>query len=184
MSLQVDYQEFRRAYKAGGTNTILELSVDEGKEKFNVLIHDMNFDPVTDVIRHVDLINVRMGQKLTTKIPLEFVGTAPAVKELGGVLVYHLNEVEIECLPKDLIHSVEVNIESLADFHTYIRIKDLSFPETIAVLHEEEDVVINAVAPREEEVDEPVVAEGEELAEGEEAAEGAEAAEGGEKSEA
>ncbi len=151
-SLQVDYQTFRRLFRVAGTNTVIELNVD-GKEKINVLVHDMQRDPVTSNIKHVDLINVRMDQEIHTKIPVELTGTAPAVKEQGGILMHHLNEVEIKCLPKDLVHSFLVSVESLVDFHSYVRVKDLEVPEGITILNGEEDLVATVVAPREEEAE-------------------------------
>ncbi len=149
-SLQMDYQTFRKVFRKAGTNTIIELKVD-GAESINVLVHEIQRDPVTDRYTHIDFINVRMGEELHTKIPVEFVGTAPAVKDMAGTLTVHLNEIEIKCLPKDLIHSIEVDISSLVDFHTFIRVKDLNVPSTIAVLNEPEDVVVTVTAPRVEE---------------------------------
>lgn len=177
-SLQADYQSFRKVYRATGSNTIINFKID-GKENLNVLVQEVSRDPVTDFISHVDVINVRMGEKLQTKIPLKFVGTAPAVKELGGILMTNINEIDVKCLPKDLIRGIEVNIDSLVDYNSYIRIKDLVLPDTITVLNEPEDVVATVVAPREEE-EEEVAEEIVEGAEGE-AVEGEEGAVEGEE---
>lgn len=175
-SFQVDYQTFRRTYEKTGRNTIIDLIVEGEKEPFSVLVHEVSYDPVTDQITHVDVMNVEMGKELQTQIPLEFVGVAPAVKELAGMLMTHLNEVSIKCLPRHLIHSIEVDLSGLIDFNEYIRVKDLNVPETITVLNELEDVVVTVVPQRQEE-EEPEVVEGEEGAEGEEEKEG----EGGEE---
>ncbi|MBD3360528.1 50S ribosomal protein L25 [Candidatus Peregrinibacteria bacterium] len=177
-SLQADYQGFRKVYLATGSNTIINFMVD-GKENLNVLVQEVERDPVTDFISHVDVINVRMGEKLQTRIPLKFTGTAPAVKELGGILMTNINEIDVKCLPKDLIHNIEVNIDSLVDYNSYIRIKDLVVPDTIAVLNDPEDVVATVVAPKEEE-EEEVAEEVVEGAEGE-AVEGEEGAREGEE---
>ena len=161
-SFQVDYQTFRRLFRAAGTNTIIELNV-AGKDAINVLVHDLQRDPVTDNIKHVDLINVRMDQEIHTKVPVELIGTAPAVKEQGGILMHHLHEVEIKCLPKDLVHGFSVSVESLSDFHSFVRVKDLEVPEGINILNGEEDLIATVVAPRteEEEPEVPTVEEGE-----------------------
>lgn len=183
-SLQVDYQTFRKLFRVSGTNTVIELNVD-GKEKFNVLVHEIQQNPITDTITHVDFINVRMDQELHTRIPLEFVGDAPAVRELAGILTHHLTEVEVKCLPKYLVHDIEVSIAPLVDFNSYVRVKDLVVPEGITILNGPEDIVANVVPPRLEE--EPVVApEAEVVAEEGATAEGAaaEGAEGEEKAEA
>ena len=156
-SFQVDYQAFRKAYQKSGANTIVDLSVGEGQEPLSVLIHEVKYDPITDMVVHIDAINVVMGQEIHTKLPLEFVGTSPAVKDLSGTLMTHVNEIDVKCMPRDLIYSVQVDISSLADFHEYIRIKDLNLPSTITVLNELEDVVVTVVAPKIEE--EPVAEE-------------------------
>ena len=148
-SFQVDYQTFRRLFRTAGTNTVIELSVD-GKEKMNVLVHDLQRDPVTDNIKHVDFINVRMDQEIQTKVPVELTGTAPAVKEQGGVLMHHLHEVEIKCLPNDLVHEFTVSVDSLVDFQTFIRVKDLDVPKGITIVTGEEDIVATVVAPKTE----------------------------------
>lgn len=167
-SLKVDYQTFRRLYNSAGGNTIVEVEVD-GKDKMNALVHNVDYHPLTDRITHVELINVRMDQEITTSVDLEFVGVAPAVKELGGVLTTATTSIDVKCLPKNLIHGVEVDISSLVDFHTFVRIKDLIVPDTVEILNDPEDVVATCVAPREEE---EVVVESEEGVEGAEGAAG------------
>lgn len=180
-SLQIDYQTFRKLFRFAGTNTVIELNVD-GKEKMNVLVHDLQRDPVSDLITHIDFMNVRMDEEIHTHIPLEFVGVSKAVKELGGILVHHLDEIEVKCLPKALVHNIEVSLDPLVDFHSFVRVKDIVLPPGVAVMNNLEDVVVNASAPR---IEEEAVAPAAEGAAGETAAtaEGAEpaAAEGGGK---
>lgn len=171
-SFQVDYQTFRKLLRKAGTNSIIELSVD-GKEKMNVLVHDLQRDPVTDNITHVDLINVRMDEEIHTQVMVELTGTAPAVKDLGGVLMHHLDSIDVKCMPKDLVHSITVSVESIVDFHSPIRVRDLQIPATITVLSDPDDIVATAVAPRVEEEETPAAAtEGAEGAEGVAAATG------------
>jgi len=146
-SLQVDYQTFRKLFRVSGTNTVIELNID-GKEKKNVLVHNVDFHPVTDQITHIEFINVKMNEEIQTQVPLEFEGVAPAVKELGGTLTHNLDYLEIKCLPKDLLHSWTVNVEPIVDFHTSIRVQDLNLPATVTVLNDPEDVVVSASAPQ------------------------------------
>lgn len=154
-SLQVDYQTFRKLFRAAGTNTVVELVI-EGKEKKNVLVHHVDFHPVTDQMTHIEFIHVNMGEEIQTQVPLEFEGVSPAVKELGGTLVHNLDYLDVKCLPKDLLHSFTVNIESIVDFHSAIRVKDLVLPSAVTVLTDLEELVVSASAPQAEEVDEPV----------------------------
>ncbi|MEK7672944.1 MAG: 50S ribosomal protein L25 [Patescibacteria group bacterium] len=149
-SLQMDYQVFRKLFRTAGKNTILELDVD-GKEKINVLVHDVQFNPVTDLMNHVEFINVRMDEVIYTKIPVKFIGQSKAVKDLGGILSYNLKELEISCLPKDLIPFIEVSVAPVTDFHTNVKVKDLEAPANITIETPGHEVVVSAVAPREEE---------------------------------
>lgn len=180
----VDYQEFRRAYEKGGRSTILYFT-NEKNEEFPVLVQDIQYEPVTDQMIHVDVMAVDLNKKIRTQIPLVFTGVAPAVKELAGVLMQNKESIEVECLPKDLIHEIEVDVSPLIDFNTSLTVGDLNVPEAITVLDAEDINVATVSAPRaaiEEEEEAAAAAEGEEGEEGE-AAEGeeGEAAEGGEE---
>lgn len=175
-SFAVDYQTFRKTYKQAGSNTVITL--DDGKDKYNVLVHEIQYDPVSDSIIHIDFANVKMDQEVKTKVKVVVIGTAPAVKDLGGILVTPLDEVEIKCLPKDLIHKIEVSIEPLVDFNSFIRVKNLIVPPGITILDAPEDIIATAVPPREEKEEEtttplasevPVAGKEGEVAEGAEA---------------
>lgn len=166
MSLQVDYQTFKKLFRVAGTNTIVSLNIDEGKSKVDTIVHDVSYNPITDAITHVDFVKVKMDEYIYTKIPIVLTGVAPAVKELGGTLMHNMDELEVKCLPGDLIHNLEIDIAPIVDFNSFIRVKDLNVPSTLEVLDAPEDVVVTAVPPRVEE--EPEVAEeGEGISEGE-----------------
>lgn len=156
LSLQADYQTFRRLYKSAGKNTVIELNVD-GK-KYNALVHDVQYAPISDKIMHVDFISVRMDQIITAVIPLKFVGLAPAVKELGGILTHTLHEITVKCLPGDLIPFIEVSVDPITTLHSYVRVKDLNVPSTLTVVNPPDEVVVTAVAPKVEEEAAPVAA--------------------------
>lgn len=174
MSFKMDYQTFRRIFNKAGNNTVIDIVVD-GKKGPSVLVGDVQYHPISGNIIHVDFRNVKMDQEITTNIPLVFVGTAPAVKNLSGIFMSKLDEVEVKCLPKALVHNIEVSIDSLEDFHSFVRVKDLVVPAGITILNEPEDLVAVVIEPRAEEEAAPVAAV---PAEGEAAAEAK--AEGGE----
>ncbi|MDD3861738.1 MAG: 50S ribosomal protein L25 [Candidatus Gracilibacteria bacterium] len=159
MEFQMNYQAFRKAYKQAGSNTIIELKTEDGKT-FNVLASSVQLNPVTDMIVHVDFINVRMDEEIQTEVPLKFVGTSLAVKNDSGTLTSNVDALKVKCLPKDLVHEIEVSIEPLVDFNAIIRVKDLTIPQGITVLTPEDELVATVVPPREEKEEAPVVAEG------------------------
>ncbi|MFA6024484.1 MAG: 50S ribosomal protein L25 [Candidatus Gracilibacteria bacterium] len=151
MSLQMEYQPFRKLYKKAGSNTVIDLEI-EGKGMKNVLIHNVALHPVTGLYTHVEFINVRMDQEVTTTIPVRLEGQAPAVKELAGILIQNLDGIEVTCLPKDLVHEIIVDVSSLVDFNSSITVGDLKIPAGITVLNELEASVAYVTQPQEEEV--------------------------------
>lgn len=131
-TVKMNYQDFRRLYREAGDSTLIELDID-GKGKDTVLVHDYQLDPVTDEFIHVDFLHVNMKEEITANVHLEFVGVAPAVKDLGGILSIARNELEIKCLPKDIPHHLEVDISILDDFHKAVHVSDLNIPEGVVV---------------------------------------------------
>lgn len=149
-ALEVTRKEFEKVYRLKGENTLVNLVI-EGKGERKVLIHDVARHFLKDSPIHIDFYEVDLTRNIRTKVPLHFVGTSPAVKELGGVLVKNLGEIQIEALPGDLPPFIEVNIESLKNFNDLIRLGDLKLSEKIKPLGHTEDVIISVQAPRSEE---------------------------------
>ena len=142
---------FKKLWKEAGESTVIELKGD-GIDK-EVLIYDVDIHPVTGEPLHADFYVMEKGKKVTVKVPLEFTGVSPAVKDLGGILVKVTHEIEIEVPPKDLPQHIEINIESLVDFESHILAKDISIPESAELITSEDDVIalINEVKEEEEE---------------------------------
>lgn len=146
VSLSLNTQEFIRVFKAAGETSLLQIAI--GGKKHNVLIHDLARDPLSGEILHIDFFEVRMDEKIKTKVPLVFIGESPAVKGEGGVLIKALQEVELEALPQDLPKEIEVDISSLRAFEDKIYIKDLRVGGSAKILVDPEDMVVSVVPPR------------------------------------
>lgn len=176
--VKVDYQTFRRVFEQATYSTLVGLDV-EGKE-VPVLIHEVQYDPVTDNIIHIDFHAVRMDEKVHTHIALEFIGVSEAVKQ-GGVLNTLKHEVEVSALPGDLVHTIQVDLSLLNEIGDIIRISDIVPPKGVEILASPEEPVVSAVELK---VVEEAPAAAPEAAEGAApAAEGAEKTEAGEKKE-
>lgn len=156
--LILELKDFKKVFKNAGETTLVRLFVDE--EKFsakgrpadwkNVLIYDTSRDPVTDEFRHVDFYEVKMDEKITAKVPVIFVGKAPAAVDFGGVLVKAMQEIQIKALPSNLPHQIEVDISGLKTFDDHITIKDIKFSANIEVLENVSASVASVVPPRSE----------------------------------
>lgn len=152
--LEVNYKEFEKVYEEAGESTIIKLKVQSPKSKVadkNVLIYDVSRDPVSDKFIHVDFYEVKMDKPITAEVPLVFEGEAPAVKNLEGVLIKNITEIEVEALPANLPHEIKVDISILNTFDDLIHIKDLKIPEGVKVLVNPEEIVALVSPPRSEE---------------------------------
>lgn len=157
-NLEIDYLPFEKIYNQAGENTIVDLSID-GAAPVKVLVVDIQNDPIKHRITHADLHQIRMDEKLRTNITIKLIGEAPAVKEFGGVLVHNLSEIEVECLPADLIHEIDVEVSKLKTFNDVITVKDLNLPASLQVVgHGANDVVATVTRVAVEKEPEPVVA--------------------------
>lgn len=153
-SVELESKEFDRLYASAGTSNLIDLVLGDAKTPLKVLISDVQRDPMTDRVIHVDLHQVRMDEKIRTEISLEFVGEAPAVKEFGGNLIIGADSIEIECLPKDLISTIKVDLSTLTKLDDSIHVSDLKIPAGITIMGDTKGSVVSVLAPRAEAVEE------------------------------
>jgi len=173
-SLQVEEKAFQRAFAQAGMNTLVSLKMEGVAEPKMVLIRGLQRNPLNRDLLHVDFYQVAMMEKLTAQVPLVFVGEAPGVAA-GGILLHNIDEVEIECLPGDLVRQIDVDISGLQEIDDAIHVKDLKISAAIKILRDPDEVVVKILPPAKEEVEEVVAevapAEVEEVPKGKEAKE-------------
>lgn len=149
-NITLDKGEFEKIYAKAGTSALVDLNI-ENEPVVKILIHEPQIDPVSDKPIHVDLYKVNMSEKITTEIPLEFIGESPAVKDLEGNLITNKDSVEVECLPGDLISEIKVDITKLKSFDDLIHISDLVVPQSVKILDDPGEIVTQVTPPRSEE---------------------------------
>jgi len=149
-NLSIDLGEFQNIYSEAGTSSLVDLKIDDNPA-IKILLHEPQMDPVKDIALHADLYKVNMKEKITTEIPLEFIGESLAVKDLEGNLITTKDAVEVECLPNDLISEIKVDISALKTFDDMIYVKNLVVPSTVKILDDPEEMVSQVTPPRSEE---------------------------------
>jgi large subunit ribosomal protein L25 len=149
-SISVPFQAFRKVLTEAGTSSLVDVVVD-GAAPVKAIIKDIQMNPLTMSPIHVDFHQVNMKEKMTANVPLSFIGDAGAVKALGGTLVKSLDHIEVECLPADLPHEIQVDISTLATFDDKITIGGLKLPAGVTILNEPEAMVAFVEAPLSEE---------------------------------
>lgn len=164
VSILVDLRELKRAlHTKAGENVVVDLKVEgvEMKES-TCIIKEIQHNPVTDEIAHVDFTVISLTEKIVVQIPVVAVGAeeAAGVKEGGSLDVVH-HEIEIECLPTQIPEHVKVDVKAMK-INDVVYAKDLKLPEGVICKFEPEEVIIAVHPPAKvEEEAAAVPAEGE-----------------------
>ena len=147
----INSKVFGKLFKEAGETTIIKLK-GVGDDK-DTLIHDVQLHPVTDTPLHADFYVIEKGKKIEIKIPLEFVGSAPAEKA-GHIVVKALHEVEIEVTPAELPQHLEVDISKLENVGDHITAKEIKLPPSAELKTDPEEIVVSITAFVEEKIEE------------------------------
>lgn len=163
----VSARDFLKTFHLAGETGLIDLKI--GAEKVRpVLIREVQYDPVSDELIHIDFYQVNLTEKVKVPVPLVLIGDQPESVHLGEAIVLQtVNEVEVEALPTDLVEKIEVDITALKNIDDAITIGQLNYDKDKLTLHAPQEEIIVKLAPA-------VTAEMEKLLE-EEAAETAEA---------
>ncbi|MDD9860450.1 MAG: 50S ribosomal protein L25 [Nitrospira sp.] len=134
--------------QAGGTG-LIALSIDDGGQvqQRTVVIQDVQRDPVSGLMMHVDLLEVAMDKPVRVKVPVHVTGGVPlGVKRDKGVLHQPTRELHIECLPRAIPEHIEVDASAL-EVNQGIHVRDLNVDEGIRVLDDLDGMVVNVTMP-------------------------------------
>ncbi len=147
--IKIKTVDFTKTWKKAGESSVISLKGTNGDEH-EVLIHEVDFHPITDLPRHADFYVIEKGKKLEVAVPLVFVGVSPAVKDKGGILVKVRRDIKVEAAPKDLPHEIVVDISTLIETTDVITAKQLPIPSGVEIKINPEDVVASVAVAKEE----------------------------------
>ncbi len=159
-SIQLLRKDLIEVYRQAGTSTLVGLLVKPQRKPRPALIRDVQQDPITYEVLHVDLEVVDMERPVTAEVPVVLVGEAPVAKDGLAVVTHGTEEIEIRALPSEVPGHIDVDVSVLTRPDQAIHVADLTFPEGILVLSDPETVLVYTSAVRlieEEEVVEEVV---------------------------
>lgn len=153
-SIQIDLKEFLSVYKQVGDTKLFYIN------ERPVLVANIQKDPVSDSLLHVDFHQVDLKEKVEAKVPVELIGESPAEKQSIGTVVQYLNEIEVEALPTDLPEKFEIDISTLSEVDQMVHVKDLPYDKSkIEVKTDLEEILVKVEPPQKEEVVAPAPAE-------------------------
>lgn len=155
--IQVSGKDFTRVYNIAGTTTMIDLELNGDVSP--VLIKEVQTHPFKNQFLHVDFQKLKMDEKIKLTVPITLIGREN-IQQTDGVLVQQLDEIEIECFPKDIPESVEVDVSNI-DFNKPVLISDLEIftNEDITIFREADDVIASLVEAAAPAVDEEEDAE-------------------------
>ena len=146
-SIQINLKEFLDVYKKVGDTGLFYIN------ERPVLVANIQKDPVSGIILHIDFHQVDLKEKVEARVPVELVGESPAEKQSIGTVVQYLNEIEVEALPADLPDKFEVDISNLSEVDQMVHVKDLLFDKSkIEVKTDLEEILVKVEPPQKEEV--------------------------------
>ena len=178
-SIVLDYKTFMMLTREAGSSTIIDLSIDG--EEHEVLIKQIDRDPLSDAMIHVDFYAIKRGAEIEIAVPVHFIGESPAAKA-DAVINEIIHEINVRCRPRVLPSHIDIDLALLTEIGSTITVGDLQLAEGITILNAPEDAIaaVNAAVEEVEEVDDAAeladvladkTEDGEEGGEGEEATE-------------
>lgn len=162
--LEIERRDFERLMThAAVGSTLVKLKIEGQDKPLDVIIKEIQPDPVKGIALHVDLWAVRMSKPIATVVPIAFEGT-PEGERLGGVFLHELREIHIEALPTDIPEHVLIDISALA-IGDSLHVADIVAPAGVTILTDPEALVCAVTAPAAEEEEAAETTEGAEVPE-------------------
>lgn len=151
LSVSCIKNDFLKRYKEAGYSTPITL---KGKDIDQmVLIQDIQLDPVTDNLLHIDFLAVNKDEKVTTEVPIILIGES-LVEKLGEGKIQMVKDfVEVEAFPQDLPSNVTIDISVIKTMNDTIFVKDLKFSDKVTILDDLEQAVLTVLKLAEEEAE-------------------------------
>ena len=151
-NLLIDEKELTVALKQIiGKAVLIEMAFSDGTESRYAMLKDVERNPVTDKVLHVDFIEVVRGKPMLATLPVHFKGESVGVKNENGVIEVHQDEVRIKCRPRDLPEAIVVDLSGL-HVDQAIRVKDVVAPEGVEFVSNADELLVtcNAIEGAEE----------------------------------
>jgi len=140
--IQVDRKTLIDLMKTGESeNAIFLLKLADSGQERHAMIRDMQVDPLTRQVMHIDFQRILMTEKVKVQVPVELTGTAYGVKTEGGMIDFVHREVAVECLPGDIPKHVDLDVTELR-IGQHVEARELKLPEGVTLAEEPDRVIV------------------------------------------
>ncbi len=138
--VQVPHKMLSEVYRQAGSSTLIQVVLDGNT--YPALIRDLQRDPISQEILHLDLERVDLDRPITTQVPIILKGISPVVEQGLAVLTHGLEEIEIRCLPTAVPAHVEVDISVITRPDQAIHVGDLVLPPEVHLLTDPKAIIV------------------------------------------
>ncbi|MBI3360095.1 MAG: 50S ribosomal protein L25 [Chloroflexi bacterium] len=149
LPIQLDQRDASRTLSRLTGTHLIDLTVDGAMHK--TLVREIQRDSIRGTLMHVDFYKVAMDRTIRITVPINLVGTAPATTT-DGVLVHGITEIDVECLPGDILSGLDVDLSGLKAVGDTIHLRDVDIPKTIKVLSDPDELIARITHQAAEEV--------------------------------
>ncbi len=153
-TVQVEAFAFEALKRARGATGLVTLRMSGSDRVQTVLVRRVQRDPRSGKILHIDFSRVSLTERITMKVPLRFVGEAPAVKDENGVLLHLLDALEVECTASDIVEYIEVDVSSLTEIDAMLHAEDVRLPTNFTLITDPKESIAKVAATRAEKAEE------------------------------
>jgi len=155
-ALQGDTAELEKVLEEESEVALIKIKIENEKRGRHVVAREVQRNPLTGQLLHIDFYQVKMREKVKMDVPIQLVGSAPAVKISGNTLEHELNMLTVESLPTDLPAHIDVDVSELKQGGQSIRVRDLQVKDGVSILNQPELVVVKIAVPRAQKAEEMV----------------------------
>ncbi len=151
-ALSANLKDVEKAMQGhAGRNGLFDLEISGGKKGRTALtlVRDIQRDPISGKILHIDFLEVSEKAKIKNRVPVEVVGTTPEGVKKGGILDIVHRELHVECLSFQMPDHIQVDASAL-DINQTLHVRELTLPAGVTVLDEPGAVVLHVIPPKAE----------------------------------
>ena len=142
LALQCDTVHLQRIIALAGMTRPISLDIEDEKRPRSVFIREIQRNEINKQLLHVDLYQVRKGEKIKVDVPIVLIGESPAMKGKGRMLTHGITSLSIECLPSSIPSQIEVDLSSLEELEQPIHVKDIVLDPDITVNVDPDQLVV------------------------------------------
>ena len=145
-SLSINMKDLLSLLHSEGRNAVVNLMIGDAKKEVKSFIYDIQHNPLSHKITHVDLKQISMTEKINVSVPVLLQGVPVGVKTEGGIIEHLMHTVEITCLPADIRSEFAVDISELG-INGVVHVSDIKI-DKYEYISDEDSVVVHVVAPK------------------------------------